>query len=146
MHVCNSNVYSELVTMCHQTLWCTRINTFNMRTLICKVARNKFPWIRTVNFLNTRSNEWMQDFCSFREGFYWDGSWEKANILIPIILSKKGFFPEFSLRIALSITNILWCGRFLWEMNFKMWNHRSDLIKSREILFKICPLVALTSA
>ena len=87
MHICNRNVYYEWVSMLHWTLWLIKINTFNLRTPMCKVACNKFPFIRTVTLLNTRRNEWREDFCSFREGFYWGGSWKKANIFVLVILN-----------------------------------------------------------
>ena len=146
MHRYNSNIDSEWVIMCHWIVWLIKINNFNMKNPICTVACNKFPCIITVTFLNTRSNYWTDDFCSFREGFYQDGSRNKANFLILVILNKNGFFPEFYLMTFKTFTNILWCGRFLWETNFKMWSYRSDLIKYGSNLFKIWSLLALPSA
>ena len=143
MHRCNSNVDSEWVRMCHWTVRLIRINNFNLRTPIFTVACNKFPYIITFTLLNTRSNEWTGYFCYFRDGFDWDGSLNKAKHFVLVILNKYGFFPELYLRTAQTFTNILWCGRFLWEKNFNMWNQRSNLIKYGANLFKIRSLVAL---
>ena len=62
MHRCNINVDYEWVIMCHWTVLLIKINTFNMITPIFTVACKKCPCIRTVTLLNTRSNEWMEDF------------------------------------------------------------------------------------
>ena len=88
MYRCEINVESEWGSMCHWTVLFIKINTFNLRNPICTVACNKFISIRTVTFLNTISNEWTGEFCSFREGFDWDGSWKKANIPVFFILKK----------------------------------------------------------
>ena len=59
MHICNSNVDSEGVIMCHWIVGRIKVNTLNLRTPICTVECNKFSWIRTVAFLNNCINERM---------------------------------------------------------------------------------------
>ena len=48
MHIRDSNVYSEGVSMCHRTIVLTKIKTLNMKTPICTVACNTFLCIITV--------------------------------------------------------------------------------------------------
>ena len=71
MNIRDINVDYKGVSMCHWNLELIKINNLNQRTPICKMAYNKFPYIITVNFLNTWSNEWTEDCCYFREGFDW---------------------------------------------------------------------------
>ena len=145
MYSRNINVYYEGFRMCHWTVGLIKINTFNMITPICTVACNKFPCIRTVTFLNTRRNEWTEDFCSFWGGFYWDGIWNKANILFFSYWTKRASLQNCLIGPPKAPPIFFVVEAFL-ETNFKMWNYRSDLIKSRVNLFKICYLVVLTSA
>ena len=62
MHSRNINVDSERVSMFLWTVGLIKIDTFNTRTPIYTVACNKFTCNRTVNFLNSRSYEWIEDF------------------------------------------------------------------------------------
>ena len=84
MHICDSNVDSEWVRMCHWNVGLIKINTFNMITPIFTVACNKFPCIRTVTFLNTRSNEWAEAFCFIREGFDWDRIRKNSDMFLEV--------------------------------------------------------------
>ena len=88
MHICNINVDYEEVSMCHCNVGLIKINTLNLRTPICTVNCNTFPCIRTAAFLNTSSNEWTEELCPFREGFYWYGRQKKAGIFVLVILHK----------------------------------------------------------
>ena len=45
----------------------------------------KNPCVITVSFLNTWSNEWTEEFFSFREGFDRYGSQKKAGIFVLIM-------------------------------------------------------------
>ena len=47
-----SNIYSGGVRICHGTVGLIKINYFNLRNTLCTVTCKKFPWIRTVAFLN----------------------------------------------------------------------------------------------
>ena len=82
MHSRDSNVDYEGFRMCHWTVIPIKINTLNLRNPICTVACKKFPCIRTVTLLNTWSNEWTEDLCSFREGFDWYGIQKKIYIFL----------------------------------------------------------------
>ena len=93
MQRCNSNIDSELVSMCHWTVCLIKFDTFNLKNIIWTVQSDRCPCIRTVTLLNTRSKEWIEEFYSFRERFYWYGSWNNANISVLVILSKKVLFP-----------------------------------------------------
>ena len=109
MHRCNSYVDSEWVSMCHWNLWLIDINTFNLRTLIFTVTCKTFPSIRTFTFLNTSSNEWTEEFFSFRERFNWGGSWKKANIFVLVILKKGLVSKKFSeKRLNLHQYSLVW--------------------------------------
>ena len=80
MHICNRNVYSEWVSMCHWTELLITINTLNIITPTSTVTWNKFPWIITVTFLNTWSDDWIEDLFSIREVFCWYGIWNRTGI------------------------------------------------------------------
>ena len=80
MHIRDINVDSEWSIICHWTVGLIKINTFNIITPIWTVVCNNFTFIITVAFLNTCSNEWIEEFCKFREIFDWDGSQNKADI------------------------------------------------------------------
>ena len=43
IHSRDINIYSEGVSMCHGIVELIKINTFNLRTPIFKVACNKYP-------------------------------------------------------------------------------------------------------
>ena len=78
----NRNVDYEGVSMCHWNVGLIKVNTLNMITPIYTVECNKCTYIRTFNFFNTSSNEWTEDFCSFREVFNWDEIRKKADIFV----------------------------------------------------------------
>ena len=88
IHICNINFDPELFCMCYWTLGLIDINNFNLRTPICIVSCKMFSCIRTVTWFNTRSNEWMDEFCSFREGLDWNGIWKKSDIFVLVIFHK----------------------------------------------------------
>ena len=73
MNIRDNNVGSEWVSMCHWSVGLIKINIFNLKTPICTVAGNKFPYIRTVTLLNTRIHEWTKK-CFLQRGiwFEWD--------------------------------------------------------------------------
>ena len=88
MHIWDSNVGSEWVSMFHWTVGLIKINALNLITTTCAFACSNFPCIITVTFLNIFSNEWTKWFFSFREEFDWYGSRNKAEISVLVILQK----------------------------------------------------------
>ena len=95
MHSHNINVYYERVRLWHWTIGLIRINTFNLRAPIFTVAYNNFPCIITVTLLNTRRNEWAEDFCYFSEVFDWYGIQKKTNIFILNYCTNKASFHNW---------------------------------------------------
>ena len=145
MHSRNINIDSEWSSMCHWTLGLTKINSFNLRSPIWTVVCKSFPFIRTVTFLNTSSNEWTENF-SLQGDIWLEWEPKKGWHFYYFNIVQKKLFSRFFLRIFKTSTNILWCGRFLSDKSLKMWNHMSDLIKYGVNLFKIWSLAALPSA
>ena len=88
MHTRHSSVDYKGVSMCQWILGLIKINNFNTRNPIFTVECNKFPWIITFYFLNTCSNEWIEELCSTRELFDWYGIRKKVDIFIIFILKK----------------------------------------------------------
>ena len=126
MHIRNSNVDYEWVSMCHWTVGFIKTNNFNTRTPIWTVACKKPPCIITFTFLNARRKERTEDFPPFREVFDWDGIRKKAEIFVLVLLHKYIFSPQFSLRTLWTLTTIIWCGGFLWDINLNIRNQRSE--------------------
>ena len=106
----NRNVDSEWVSMCQQTVLLIKINTLNLRTPICTVACNKFPCIITVTFLTPRSNEWTENFCSFREGLIGMGSEISLTLLFLSNWTKRASFQ-----------NCIW-GRLKFHQYYLVWD------------------------
>ena len=100
MHIHDSNVDSEWVSMYHWTVWLIIITIFNTRTPIYAVERNKFPCIITVTLLNKRCNERMKDF--FPSGRY----------LIGIGFERRLTFCFFSYWKNKSSFHNFLCGNF----------------------------------
>ena len=95
MHIRNSNVDSEGVSMCHWTLGLIKINTLNIMTPIFTVVCNKCTCIIKISFLNNCRNEWMEYLCSTREGFYWYESQNKSDIFFLSYCTYKYSFHHF---------------------------------------------------
>ena len=114
MHSLDSNFYSEWVRMFHRTVWLVIINTFNLRTNIFTVECNKFLCIITVTFLNTRINEWTEEFYSFGVLFYWGGIRNKADILFLSYFTTKASFQSCIWGPFKPSPMSFYYGRFLW--------------------------------
>ena len=81
--------------MWHGTVGLIKFNFLNLINPICKVAFKTFLCIRTVILLNTRSNEWTEDLCATRDGFYWCGTQNKSKLFVLVIFQNKNYFQQF---------------------------------------------------
>ena len=131
--------------MCHWTVGLIKSNTLNMITPIFTLDCNKCLCIITVVFLNTWSNELMEDLCYVRKGFIGMVSKIRLICLFLLYLTYKSCFLALCMSTLYSFTNILWCAKFLWDTNFNILNHRSNLIKYGTNIFNISPMVAIPS-
>ena len=126
MHSQNMNIYYELVSTFHWNVVLIKNNNFSMRTTIFKVAQNKFICIRTVTLLN----DWMEEFCSFREEFYWYGIWKKADIFSCRIAQIKTPFRI----VSEDLINLHQC-YLVWEVSL---GDKLQYVKLQVRLGKIC--------
>ena len=147
LYTCSESMYSryinvdpEQISMWYWTMIWIKINALYLETPIWIVWCKFFPCTRTVTFLDTCSNERMDDICSTREGFYWYEVRKKVNIFVLIILYKWIFFPELALRDFKRLYNILVGQRICGEWNSRqettarIWSNL-DQIPSKPVLW-----------
>ena len=115
MHIIYITVDYSWSNIFYWTIRLLKVNYLNLRTTICTVERNKFPCIRTFTFFNTCINTRMEDISSIRQVFDCYVSHNKVNTFFLVVLYKYIFFPELSLRIFMSISNILGVRGFLGD-------------------------------
>ena len=145
MHNRDSNVYSEWVRMCHWTVWLIKINTFNLGIPICKVARNTFPCIITVTFLNTRSNEWAEDFFTSDRDLIGIGSEIMLTILFVSYFSNIDCFRK-CLWGPFKPSPMLFDVGGLFGIEISIRETTGLTWSNLENIFKIYSLVAIPSA
>ena len=88
-------------------------------------VQNKILWIITFTFLNNCNNCFTDDFCSFREGFYWGGRQKKADIFscnIPQIKLFYGIVYEYPLNLhQCSLGWQVYLGDKLQDVKTQVW-------------------------
>ena len=118
------------------------IYTFNLSTPVCTVACNNFPYIRTVTFLNIRSNEWIEDFPPLQVGIWlvW-GPKEGLNFCschIAKIKLHSIIVSEYLLKLRQCyLVWEIYLGDKIQDVKLKVWldqiwsNHLQDLFSGR---------------
>ena len=98
MNIHYSNIYSEGVILCHRTLLMIKTNSLNLKNIIFAVMCSKFPWIITVVFLNTWSNDWTEDRCSIGKLFGQYGIRNKSETFFLLYFKKKSYYHNYLWR------------------------------------------------
>ena len=140
MHNRDRNVDYECLSIYHWTVWLIKINNFNIIDTICKVVCIFFHE-------SDQSPSLIFEVTSEQRTFVPSGSdligmlSNRRLTLFSYHISQIRLLFRFVSEDLLDFTNVIWCGRFLWETNFKMWKYRYDLMKYGKI-FIICSLVS----
>ena len=98
MYIIYSNGDKKVIRMCYLTIQFIKDDVLNMKTTICTVSRNKFPFIIIVILLNTWLNEIKENLFSIREIFYWYGIRKNVTSFVHVILLKKTSFQNWQQR------------------------------------------------
>ena len=101
MHICNSNVDSEGVRMCHWTVWLIKTNTLNLRTLIFTVTGKYISCVITVQkYFYLNQNKPIRIYIDFLPVTLEDIHHHQFFLIVFVNTFSPGhhFHPKFTVR------------------------------------------------